>query len=66
MDKNGVRWFVWTIVFLVVAGIGLTTYIIVVTSNDDSQVSGELITPYHQQKVTGQDKMQPTTTPVKK
>ncbi len=54
MDKHGVRWFVWTIVFLVVAGVGLTTYIIVVTNNDSSQVSGELINPYRQQRITGQ------------
>ena len=30
------RWFVWTIVFLIVSGVSLVSYILITTSNDDA------------------------------
>ena len=35
------RWFIWTIVFLVVTGVALTTYI--ATSSDTSADFGEIV-----------------------
>jgi hypothetical protein len=30
------RWFIWTIVFLIVSGVSLVSYILITTSNDDA------------------------------
>ncbi len=38
------RWFIWTIVFLIVAGVGLTTYII---SSDTSVADNTPIVVHH-------------------
>ncbi len=40
-DKYDPRWFIWTIVFLVAAGVGLTTYI--VTSDSTNADNGEIV-----------------------
>ncbi len=30
------RWFIWTVVFLIVSGVSLVSYILITTSNDES------------------------------
>jgi hypothetical protein len=30
------RWFIWTVVFLIVSGVSLVSYILITTSNDDA------------------------------
>ena len=42
-EKNDVRWFVWTIVFLVVVGVSLVSYI--VFSDNGNNVSGYIVRP---------------------
>ncbi len=39
--KQDVRWFVWTIVFLVVVGVGLVSYI--VFSDSSNSVNGDIV-----------------------
>lgn len=60
-QNNGhqVRWFIWAIVFLVVVGVSLVTYIIVTGSGD--QVPGDILT-HHPATST----KTPVKTPVKK
>ena len=43
------RWFIWTIVFLVTAGVGLTVIISTTSANDSSQVSTSLVV-HHNKK----------------
>ncbi|MDB4939831.1 MAG: hypothetical protein JWO40_256 [Candidatus Doudnabacteria bacterium] len=59
-SMQGKRWFIWTIVFLLVAGVGLVTYI---TSTDSSNDSYDT-TVKHQ--VTPTTNTPAKTTPVKK
>ena len=30
------RWFIWTVVFLIVSGVSLVSYILITTSNEDN------------------------------
>ena len=41
------RWFIWTIVFLVVVGVGLTAYIVVTSTNDTASADQVVLTPPH-------------------
>ena len=38
VQKDGHRWFIWTIVFLLVSGISLTSYIMISEINIDTEV----------------------------
>jgi hypothetical protein len=40
LDSKGTydpRWFIWTIVFLIVSGVSLVSYILITSSNDNSE-----------------------------
>ena len=43
LGRDDVRWFVWTIVFLVVVGVSLVSYI--VFSDNGNTVSGYIVRP---------------------
>lgn len=45
--KSSHRWFIWTVLFLIVSGVSLVSYIMITTINDDSASYGSLWMPPH-------------------
>lgn len=45
------RWFIWTVLFLIVSGVSLVSYIMITTMNDDSaNVDSASFLIHHQKK----------------